>query len=540
MRGNAWQVTAIIAILLVIVLLVPLVLMGRGWQTLSDRANQAEKNQNDTAQKAATLEREVDALKTLLGKPDVAALDDVLTLYTETMKEVRPGENDSTRTYHGTLTALLGDLKNMRKELCNEKADKCQLYSDYENARKSYEDLISQEKANLRRVEAARAAEQNQYIRARDDYKQELNEANRQQRGTLDQLERTKYELTDRANQLEFANRDIRETNTYLAGMLEDIRNPNVEYPAGKIISVNQQAGAAIINLGSADGLMVRTMFSVYHSSVAGLTFRTVPAGREAVYCDVCRREISRDVSKASVEVMQILGAHKAEVRILDDILTDPIMAGDVIYSPIWKPGQKWRFALTAGMHLPGTSLDSGTEAVIHLIESNGGVVDCWIDETAEEGENCLKGTLSDLTNFVVIHEATARGLEPEVALVQEGLLESARNRAIKIISLDDLLSRMGWKNTTPVYVFGSEEFMPAEMRVIPQRQESVRYSDNKVSPLFTPDNPNARVNARDIPARSSGGVVSPLYNEQAPPPPVSSGRTSDLFRPRSPQTGRE
>jgi hypothetical protein len=359
------------------------------------------------------------------------------------------------------------------------------------------------------------------------------------------QVDRSQNRLASERNRLERenvqladANRDIRDTNVNLAAMLEDIRNPNVEHPAGKIISIDQLAGSAIINRGSADGLLVRMMFSVYHSGITGLSFRAAPVGIDPVYCDVCRREMTRDVSKASVEVMRILGPHRAEVRILDDILTDPIMVGDVIYSPIWKPGQKIRFALTAGMRLPGASVESGNEAVRRLIEMNGGVVDCWIDESVEEGDDYLQGTMSDLTNFIVINESVVRSLSPEVSRVQQGLEESAKNRAIKAISLDDLLSRMGWRNMTPVYTFGERQFT-SEMRVIPQPQGSLPQSSGVVSPVFTPDNAASRVNPREANSAHSLGVVSPLFNDKVSPPPSSSGKTSDLFRPRSPATGR-
>jgi hypothetical protein len=286
---------------------------------------------------------------------------------------------------------------------------------------------------------------------------------------------------------------------------------------------------------------MIRTTFSVYHSSVLGLKMHAAPAGHEAVYCDVCKREIARDFSKASVEVVQILGAHRAEVRILDDILTDPIMVGDIVHSPIWRPGQKLRFALTAGMNLPGTTIGSGTEAVRRLIEMNGGEVVCWIDENAPEGEEYLKGSIDDLTNYIVVsdNDRIARELAPEVATAQAGLLESASYRAIKKISLGDLLSRMGWRNVTSSYVFGAQEFTP-DMRAVPLPQAAVRNSSGTVSPKFMLDNAAARVNARDAaPVRDSSGVVAPLFSEKAPPPPVSSGRTSDLFRPRSPVAGK-
>ena len=544
MRGNAWQVTAIIAIILVVGLIVPLVLLGRNHQTLSEQTRQAQKDQKDAAQKAATLEGENRTLKGMIGVPEATALDELRKQYAELMEKALPGENDSTRTYHDTLAALLEDLEKEKVGHRTTSNDLAQAQSDLSNERSKYEAATAKLAKEKEDTEAERRKQETQFLASKQTYDQKIKDAQEQQNITLSQSERVRNELNDQVRQLANANRDIRETNTNLSGMLEDIRNPNVEHPAGKIIAVDQLAGTAIVNLGKDDGLLVRTMFSVYHAGITGITFRTGPVGHDAVYCDVCRREIARDVSKASVEVMRVLGPHRAEVRILDDILTDPIMVGDVVYSPIWKPGQKIRFALTAGMHLPGSSVGSGTDAIIRLIEMNGGIVDCWIDENAKiaDGEEHLKGRdgnepkIDDLTNFIVVSRDPVRSLEPEVARVQHELLESAKNRAVKTISLEDLLSRMAWKNVTPVYTFGSMELTP-ETRVLPPNQGSPLQSGGVVSPKFTPDNADSRVNARDAnPARSSSGTVSPLFNDNAPPPPAGSGKTSDLFRQRTPQ----
>ena len=535
MRGNAWQITAIIAIILVVILIVPLVIMGRNHQTLVDQAKQASDNQRDAASKAAQAESEAEQLKELFGGSRATTLDKIKEQHTEIMAKTLPGEDNATQTYHNALTVKLSELAKEKEEHRKTSEDLAQLQSDFEAKKDEHKADLAKVDANLQKAENNLREAAMQFQAAKEDYRAKFEDAHNVQKTSLSKSEREKAELSERLQQVEVASRDIRDTNINLAAMLEDVRNPNVEYPAGKIISVNQQAGLAIINLGYADGLLVRTMFSVYHSSITGITFRTAPVGRDPIYCDVCKREVSRDVSKASVEVMQILGPHQAEVRILDDILTDPIMKGDVVYSPIWKPGQKLRFALAAGMNLPGAV--AGTEAVRRLIESYGGVVDCWIDDVVDEGEDYLKGSISDLTNFVVVNETAARDLNPEVARIQEELLESARNRAIKKISLGDLLNRTGWKNVTPVYMFGSETYTP-EMRVVPQHQGTVRYSEGHVSPKFTPDNADARVNAREAtPTRESTGIVSPYFSEKAPPSPSSSGRTSDLFRPRSPTT---
>jgi hypothetical protein len=533
MRSNPWQITAIIAIILVVLLIIPLVMMARERQTLMDNEKGAKDALSQANTEVGSLKRDVETLKTLIGMPnaDMAKLQEECDT---TLQKVLPGEGGI--TLHGGVVALLNDLAKEQKARGDIAEQNRQLNTDLLNEQTKKETAIKVISDKLADAERALAAEQRRFQVTKADFDKKFEEAHRKQEDTLFKAERDVNELQRQVVQLSNDNTDISDHNRTLTEQLEGIRNPNVEYPAGKIISVDQQAGSAIINLGSADGLLVRTMFSVYHASVTGLSFRTAPVGRDAVYCDVCKREIARDVAKASVEVMQILGPHRAEVRILSDVLTDPIMAGDVVYSPIWKPGQKLRFALTAGMHLPGASVESGNEAVKRLIEMNGGVVDCWIEESVADGEHHLKGSITDMTNFIVVNERVARELNPEVARVQQALVENAKLRTIKVISLEDLLNRMSWKNMTPVHIYDKPTYT-SETRVIPQHQGTIRQSTGVVSPRFSPDNAAARINPQDAnPVRSSPGVVSPLFNDNAPPPPSSSGKTSDLFRPRSPQ----
>ena len=534
MRGNAWQITAIISIILVVVLLIPVVILMRDRQTMNDQTTQARAEQTATAQRAATAERENEAMKALIGVAATVTFDELRRQSATAMARALPGEEDASRTYNAALAALLGDLEQAREAQRRANESLSQLQSDFNNAQDRYEAALAQVRLSLQRAEGERDDERRNFNAARAQLDRQLEEALRQQNATLSNSEFVQHQLQERVRTYQIANEEIRESSMTLANMLADVRNPNVEHPAGRVISVDQRAGTAIIDIGSVDGLAVRTMFSVYHSGITGLSFRTAPVDRDATYCDVCLREIARDVAKASVEVMQILGPHQARVRILDDILTDPIMVGDVVYSPIWKRGQHVRFALTAGMHLPGSSIESGNEAVKRLIEMNGGIVDAWINEMAAD-EDYLQGAISDFTNFIVVNERAPREMDREVARIHQALMESARNRAIKVISLEELLRRMGWRNMTPVDTFGALEFS-SEMRVVPQHQGANRQSSGVVAPIFTPDNPAARVSPRDaIPVRSAPNAVSPLFDAGAPPPPISGGRTSELFRPRSP-----
>ena len=67
--------------------------------------------------------------------------------------------------------------------------------------------------------------------------------------------------------------------------------------------------------------------------------------------------------------------SHMAEARIVEDKYGDPIITGDVIYTPVWRPGQQRHFALAGIMDINGDN-KSELDLVRRLITMNGGVVD--------------------------------------------------------------------------------------------------------------------------------------------------------------------
>jgi hypothetical protein len=535
MRGNGWQITAITAIIIAVIMLVPVVIMGRGWSEMNDRMKKAETDQSEAAQKAAKLEGENKTLKGFIGKEDTPT-DEVAKQHGEDMNNVLPGENATTQTYHAAVMQLDSDLKKEREDHKTTKETLTQTQSDYDNARVLHESVIDKTKKELAGAETQRdnaAKNFNDVLKSNADKMQAQEQVHALSLAAADKkFSETKEEKDKIAKDRE----NIAEANANLAERIDAVRNPNVEYPAGKILSVSQESGLAVVNVGSSDGLLVRTMFSVYDTKITGLSFAsTITGKKDPVYCDVCKRDIALSTSKASVEVMRILGPHRAEVRILDDVLTDPIVVGDVVYSPIWKPGQVQRFVLCADMMLPGVDKESGYEMLKRLIEANGGVVDCWINEKQDselKADDRIEGSLSALTSFVVVNENVAKDLDPEVGKAQDMILQKAKNFAVRKISLQDLLNRMGWKNVTPEYGFGKKIFTE-EMRVKPGEP---KMSYGRTAELFKPDNANSRLSAKDIPSRPSDGRVSDFYGGKAPAVNPSGSKVSDLFAPKKPK----
>ena len=105
------------------------------------------------------------------------------------------------------------------------------------------------------------------------------------------------------------------------------------EVADGKISWVNQRTRNVWLNLGSDDGLRRQTTFSVVGGEESN------PASAK---------------SKGKIEVINLLGPHVAEARIVEDDLGDPLMPGDKVFSPSWEPGRAEHFGLAGFMDIDG------------------------------------------------------------------------------------------------------------------------------------------------------------------------------------------
>jgi len=222
----------------------------------------------------------------------------------------------------------------------------------------------------------------------------------------------------------EIVDRQAVKIETYEADKIEGV-------PNGEITWVNQRNNTVWINLGKADALRRQITFSVYPADLTNLTIKG---------------------KKASIEVTQILGDHLAEARVLEDDVANPITPGDKIYTPLWSPGEKRRFALAGIMDLDGDG-KSDLQTVMNLIAVNGGVVDCYIADSGPN-KNKMVGRITVNTNCLILGDAPTEGNADQIPAFSK-ITDDAKQLRLPIIQLGDMLQRMGWKNLTPVVRFG-------------------------------------------------------------------------------------
>ncbi len=411
-----------------------------------------KKNEN-LAQQNQKLQSEIrevvtegDRYKEMIGMTPEDKLDAMETRYAEDMKlygENLPEEKPSYRQ-------LVEYLHNAKQTVEQREAD------EKERARKADE----QWQANKADLEKQLAAYDGKFKKAHADTEENQKKFQSERARITKEKEElaAKLEASDETLRTEVTTRDgnikklteqlrqMEAVNTKLANEKEGLVQGSFDVPDGKVARVSQGSKGVWINLGKADGLRPRLTFSVY---------------------DVEENNALATPIKAKIEVTRLLGRHLAEARILSDTVSDPIVAGDHIYSPVWQRGRRVSFALVGSIDLDGDS-KSDLQKVRDLIELNGGKVDAQTDDNGE-----IDGEITVNTRFLVVGE------QPKVAEDQDkdavdvkraidtysSMMKTAQNLGVEKISVYEFLDRMGWQSMDRTVPLGprarSEDFFP-------------------------------------------------------------------------------
>jgi hypothetical protein len=215
---------------------------------------------------------------------------------------------------------------------------------------------------------------------------------------------------------------------------LADFKEASFERADGQIVYVSSRLGLVWIKLGSDDNLPKQQTFSVYSAS---------------------EMNVAKKRKKADIEVTSIRGPHLAEARITNHGASpgDPILEGDVIYTPLWSPGRKLRFAVAGLIDLDGDGEDD-RQTVRDVIHNGGGVI---VAELQHDGQiETHFGGIDINTKYLIL------GNRPEVEGVQttddsdskiadylrgiSRLVEQSRNAGVEIISVERFLELVGYQ----------------------------------------------------------------------------------------------
>ena len=216
-----------------------------------------------------------------------------------------------------------------------------------------------------------------------------------------------------------------------------DLIDQPFEVADGRVTWVSQSAKTVWINLGMADGLRRQTTFSVYDIEAMNVAPSRNPDDEDEE--EEGRAARMADSAKGKLEITRVIDQHLAEARIVDDDPADPILPGDQVYSPAWKPGRRIRFALVGFMDI-NDDKRSDRDLVRNIITAGGGVIDC---EMHDDGQ--IVGKLTAQTRYLV-RGAPPTNLVGNVRANYSAMHENAKKLGIQRIGVLELLDMMGYK----------------------------------------------------------------------------------------------
>jgi len=515
-------------IVMIVFILLSVLLMVLCWTFYSGQKDNFQKfeeaNRKVTELEGSlrTVNSDVDTLKGIIGAAPTASIADIearnIAYATQTA-----GTADTTKGYTELLDDRIAKLNGVTKELGDANVAKLALENRFAALSENMRNQIKIHEDAKLAAEKKLQEEQGIYTQSmalRSQMQKQLEEENQAtHRMAAEAIDQAKQEAARTKNNLEA----VSTINERLAEELAGIRSPMLVQEDGAVVSVNQLSGVVNLNIGSASGLRNGITFAVF---------------------DPSEKNLAEARSKGSIEVSQILGPNRAEARILQTVITDPIQKGDLIYTPVWKPGLHPRFVLSGRMLVPGfgsrgednTTLEDDLKDVINLILANGGIVDYYMTSDgnivkinsridvqgklhilSEEPANFQGGDkILQETAFLVKGTGEANALMSANMLVLD---EQAKIQGIPSITLPELLRRMGWRNAVPSQGYGNRA---NESDIAPRPIRPMPVSSGIVSPLY--------MQQAEVAKRTSPGNVSPLYLE-GPAMKTSPGTVSPLFQ---------
>lgn len=250
-----------------------------------------------------------------------------------------------------------------------------------------------------------------------------------------------------------------------LTGQLRDFRmaflnTGIVDESDGSIITIDVRQRTVGLNIGEADGLRSQELFSVWTPAKpanpdyeAGDKANQTAAKKQT---ELQRRNFQAYAlggAKAGIEVLQVTGSHSAVARISWDTPTDPIVPGDVLYSPMWTRGRSERFAFIGSFDVTGNAKSkNGRDLLKQIVARHRGVVDCEIKD-----DGTIDGSVSADTDWFVVG-SPPESTEANAAIVKQFISTSgdlqtrAEQLGVRIITEAQLYSYLGYRPFTRIY----------------------------------------------------------------------------------------
>ena len=417
---------------------------SKGQQTVAAAEQAARRD----AAAARTAVDEIRELKTMIGVDPEMSLDDLKQTFADDMKKYASTYAQDKQFYRHALEMQEAAIIQHHQNVVAERDKLAALQARYD----------ALEAANQQRLGQVKG----EFDKKASDFVSTASGFQETERQLVGQKEDLVRQIAEKQTELEELNRKLAEAAAEyqksvaklerdvngVRDELNQLTNPNPEIPDGEIRYVNQRNRTVWINRGSADQLKPLVKFSVYSSDGNG---------------------VAQGKSKGAIEVVKILGDHLAEARILEDSMANPLLPGDLIYTPIWHAGRVEHFAFAGVMDINKDG-QADDQVVRDLVRMNNGVIDAWLGSDGK-----LTGELTAHTRYLVVGEAP-RGHQDEYS----ALRAQASKMGIPVVGLEKFIDHVGYSPNSRFVEYGVNS-NPAEF------QDNTR-DKRFINPPSTPD----------------------------------------------------
>lgn len=334
--------------------------------------------------------------------------------------------------------------------------------------------------------------------------KAELDKTTTELRTAQDQYETLKTESKNTIDDLTEESRLQREALIALRREKQKLEGISYERPDGSVTFVDQNALTCFVDIGGRDELRVGTTFSVYARENAG----------------VGRPQSDKDI-KGKIEITEILSDRLAKANIVSQKGNAPLGSGDLIYSPLFLPGQKLQIAVVGMLDFDGNPGSDRSE-FRRIVRDAGADIVVEVDDTAkilgktgeeiESGE--IRNRITSATRFVIVGDlgdtdtadATQQEIYRRIREAHVKMQEAAENSGVYVLNLASFLDYVGYSS------------------------KSLTYSPTKPFPGKLPNGALSRGSNASSGNRESISPVTGLHSKNPRRPLVSTGATSKIF----------
>ncbi|MBX7168870.1 MAG: hypothetical protein K1X74_21215 [Pirellulales bacterium] len=472
-ENQGMQIALILFVILTLILSVTTFFGFQSYKTSEQKAAEYQRQSQEASTANQKTIRENSELKQMMGVAEAESIDNVKKQFDADMAAWAATVPNDSKTYRQSLELMFKALDDRSKNWDAETIKVAELTQRLAEAEKKKTEQVAVHEKTASDAQTDLAKERAGFTDDRKRLEDQLTSNQADLEKIRNDLARAAAEAASELKKLTSQLDESRKIADNFREERNQLLDPTFEVADGEIVWINQGSGTVWINIGRDDSLKRKTSFSVYTSEA---------------------NDLADPEPKGKIEVTQILGQHLAEARILEDSLSDPLLIGDLIFTPTWTPGRSERFALAGFMDLNEDGL-SDRSAVRNLIQQAGGIIDFDLDD-----EGKTTGEMTQQTRFLVIgdQKSNLQGYSDAV--------KRAKELGLEVLRLPEFLDHVGFKDPKRVLRFGITPY--AEFKGDRKDGEPRSATGTNVSKRFEPRKPRQKRNtAYDLNTRPNSGT---------------------------------